>query len=89
MIADDVCGAARVRSSQMPASGWSCSSSARSPSHSILRKSSIAGRTQQPVIEECLRRCEYRVAVHVVLVMLVRLVADAHRTHAAIAGKAT
>ena len=43
------------------------------------------GTMQQPVVMKCLRRTEHHVAVHVMLKMLLRLVADAHRPHAAVA----
>ena len=43
------------------------------------------GTTEQPMVEERLRRAENDVAVHVVLEVLEGLVADPHRTHAAIA----
>jgi hypothetical protein len=43
---------------------------------------------QQPVVVEGLRRAEHDAAVDVVLEVLVRLVAHAHRAHAAVAGRA-
>jgi len=42
------------------------------------------GAPEQAMVEERLRRAQHDVAVDVVLEVLVRLVADAHRTHAAI-----
>jgi hypothetical protein len=49
------------------------------------RKVVVAGRAQQPAVEKGLRGREHGMAVHVVLLMLVRLIADAHRADAAIA----
>ena len=43
--------------------------------------------TDQPPIEEHVRRSQDRGAVHVMLNLTIRLVADPHRTHATIAGK--
>ena len=43
--------------------------------------------TQQAAVEEGLRRGQHDVAIDVVLQVLERLVADAHRAHAAIAGE--
>ena len=46
-----------------------------------------AGRHEQPLVEERRRRRQDQVAVGVVLEMLVGLIADPHRPHAAIAGQ--
>jgi hypothetical protein len=42
---------------------------------------------QQAVVVKGLRRAQHDVAVHVVLEVLLRLVAHAHRAHAAVAGQ--
>jgi len=47
----------------------------------------LAGHPEQPLVEECLHVRQDDLAVRVVLDLLVCLVADAHRAHAAIAGQ--
>ena len=84
---DEVCTRARVRSSHIPASGWSWKRQACSPMPSSSAKSRSVGAPEQAMVEERLRRAEDDVAVHVVLEVLEGLVADPHRAHAAIAGQ--
>ncbi len=86
---DEVCTRARVRSSHMPASGWSWKRQACSPIAFERGEVARVGATEQAMVEERLRRAENDVAVDVVLEVLVGLVADAHRTHAAVARPAS
>ena len=63
-------------------------SQARSPTGSSASKSSTPRHAEQPLVEERLDVGQDDLAIGVVLDLLIGLVADAHRPHAAIAGEA-
>ena len=85
--AENVCTRALPRSSHRPASGWSYDRErAAAERLQALEQRDVAA-ADEALVEEHVRRGEDRGAVDVVLHLPVRVVADAHRPHAAIAGQ--